>query len=143
MPKPNYSDPDAALMHFRNVAVGQSGFSSWLGIEPVRVWEGEAELILAIRRELTQHHGYAHGAIVGVMADNACAWAASSIGGDVVMGSYTINFLAPAIGSQLRAKAVVVRAGKRQIVATGQVWSENCDQAKLVAIAQATVVPVN
>ena len=39
-----------------------------------------------------------NGAIVGLMADNACAWAGASVVGDVVTGGYTINFLRPALG---------------------------------------------
>lgn len=76
------------------------------------------------------------GAIVGLMADNACAWAAASMGGDVVTGSYTINFFAPVIGTRLRAKVSLVRAGKRQIIAKARVWAESDDGTdKLVAVA--------
>ena len=88
--------PDQSLAYMRRVAIGQSGFSKWLAVEPLKVWQGESELLLTLRDEMTQHHGFAHGAIVGLMADNACAWAAASTVGDVVTGSYTLNFLAPA-----------------------------------------------
>lgn len=126
----------------RNVAVGRSGFSSFLALEPVRCWGGEAEILLALRPDMTQHHGYAHGAIIGVMADNACAWAASSAVGDVVTGSYTINFLAPAKGERLRSKGTVVKAGKRQVVVRADVWAESDGlEPTLVAVAQATIVP--
>jgi len=143
MTERRFETPEQAVAYMKAVAVARSGFSSWLGVEPIKVWEGESELLLVIRPEHTQHHGYAHGAIVGLMADNACAWAAASTAGDVVTGSYTINFLAPAVGQRLRAKGNVVRAGKRQVVANAQVWSENDDQAsKLVAVALATILPV-
>ncbi|WP_305016877.1 hypothetical protein [Mycobacterium tuberculosis] len=32
-----------------------------------KVWQGESELTLTLRPEMTQHHGFAHGAIVGLM----------------------------------------------------------------------------
>jgi len=138
-----FESPEQAVAYMKDVAVARSGFSSWLGVEPLKVWEGESELLLAIRPDMTQHHGFAHGAIVGLMADNACAWAAASVAGDVVTGSYTINFLAPALGSALRAKAKVVRAGKRQVIVQSEVWSEAPDaEAKLVAVATATIMPV-
>lgn len=134
---------EQAVAYMRGVAVKRSGFSSWLGVEPVRVFEGTSELTLDVRPELTQHHGFAHGAIVGLMADNACAWAAASVAGDVVTGSYTINFLAPATGTRLRSKGEVVRAGKRQVIVRAEVWSESDDaEPKLAAVAQATVMPV-
>lgn len=127
----------------REVAVAGSGFSSWLGVEPIRCWEGEAELTLSVRQNLTQHHGFVHGAIIGLMADNACAWAAASVAGDVVTGSYTINFLAPARGVSLRAKGIVLKAGKRQVVVRADVWSEGQGEDRtLVVVAQATIVPV-
>lgn len=130
-----------ALAYMRQRAVEGSGFTRFAGIEPVRVWAGESELTLVLRDDLTQHHGYAHGAIVGLMADNACAWAAASVMGDVVTGSYTIHFLAPAKGARLRAKGQVVKPGKRQTIVRAEVWAES-DMAVLVAIAQAAIIPV-
>jgi uncharacterized protein (TIGR00369 family) len=138
-----FETPEQAVAYMKAVAVKKSGFSNWLDVEPVKIWEGESELTLAIRPEMTQHHGFTHGAIVGLMADNACAWAAASVAGDVVTGSYTINFLAPATGTVLRAKGTVLRAGKRQVIVRADVWSENeSGETKLVAAAQATVMAV-
>ncbi len=137
-----FASNEESVRYMREVAVAGSGFSSWLGVDPVRCWEGEAELTLEVRAELTQHHGFVHGAIVGLMADNACAWAAASVAGDVVTGSYLINFLAPARGTKLRAQGIVVKAGKRQVIVRADVWSEDkSGERTLVAVAQATIVP--
>lgn len=142
MSERRFETPEQAVDYMKAVAVKGSGFTNWLNVEPVKVWEGESELTLEIRADMTQHHGFAHGAVVGLMADNACAWAAASVAGDVVTGSYTINFLAPATGDRLRAKGQVVRAGKRQVVVRAEVWSERGDDAKLAAVATATIMPV-
>ena len=108
-----------------------------------RAAQNSGELTLALRDDLTQHHGFAHGAVVGLMADNACAWAAASVAGDVVTGSYTINFLAPAKGERLRAKGQVVKSGKRQVIVRAEVWAEGREAVPvLAAIATATIVPV-
>jgi uncharacterized protein (TIGR00369 family) len=138
-----FDTPEAALDYMKRVAVQGSGFTRFAGIEPLKVWEGESELTIALRPDLTQHHGFAHGAVVGLMADNACAWAAASVSGDVVTGSYTIHFLAPAKGERLRAKGQVVKRGKRQVIVRAEVWVES-DAAEpvLAAIATATIVPV-
>ncbi|MGB3807896.1 MAG: PaaI family thioesterase [Erythrobacter sp.] len=142
MARPEFKNEEQVLEYMEKIAIGRSGFSSFLALKPVRCWEGEAEILMEVRREMTQHHGFAHGAIVGLMADNACAWAASSAVGDVVTGSYTINFLAPAKGERLRSRGSVVKAGKRQVVVRADVWSESSDSDPvLVAIAQGTVVP--
>jgi uncharacterized protein (TIGR00369 family) len=141
--KRRFDTPEAALDYMKKVAVQGSGFTRFAGIEPLKVWEGESELTIALRDDLTQHHGFAHGAVVGLMADNACAWAAASVAGDVVTGSYTIHFVAPARGERLRAKGQVVKAGKRQVIVRAEVWAEAEGAAPvLAAIATATVVPV-
>lgn len=141
-PVTRFDSPEASIAYMRKVAVARSGFSAWLDVEPVKVWEGESELTLTLRPEMTQHHGFAHGAIVGLMADNACAWAGASVAGDVVTGGYTIDFLRPAKGERLRAKGMVVKAGKRQVVVRADVWAESDGAAPVhVAAAQATIVP--
>lgn len=143
MTSSRFDSPEASIDYMRRIAVGKSGFSNWLQVEPVVCWEGQSELVLELRPDMTQHHGFAHGAIVGLMADNACAWAAASAVGDVVTGSYTINFLAPARGSRLRAMGTVIKAGKRQVIVRSDVWAEGPggQDRKRVAVAQATIVP--
>lgn len=142
MPPALFPTPEAALDYMKKVAVERSGFSSWLGIEPLKVWEGESELTLDLRPDMSQQHGYAHGAIVGLMADNACAWAGASVAGDVETGSYTIAFLSTAEGERLRAKGKVVKTGARQVVVRADVWAETEGEAPVhVAAAQATIVP--
>lgn len=137
-----FANNDDAIRYMKKVAVQGSGFTRFLGIEPLTVWEGVAELVVPVRDDMTQHHGFAHGAIIGAMADNACAWAGSSVLGDVVTGSYSINFLSPARGTHLRAKATVVKAGKRQAVVQAEVWAEAEGQPPvLAAVATATILP--
>jgi len=137
-----FDSPEASLDYMKRVAVKGSGFTNWLAVEPLKVWQGEAELVLDLRAQMTQHHGFAHGAIVGLMADNACAWAGASVVGDVVTGGYTINFLRPAQGERLRAKGVVIKPGKRQVIVRADVWAESADKEPThVATAQATIIP--
>lgn len=144
MPPHAFADNDEAVAYMKRVAVAASGFTNFLGVEPVTCWQGEAELTLDVRPDMTQHHGFAHGAIVGLMADNACAWAASSVAGDVVTGSYSINFLSPATGNRLRATGKVVKAGKRQVIVRADVWSESDGTPPvLAAVAQATIIPLS
>jgi uncharacterized protein (TIGR00369 family) len=142
MARPGFDNEEQVLNYMKRIAVGRSGFSTFLALQPVRCWDGEAEILMDLRPEMTQHHGFAHGAIVGLMADNACAWAASSAVGDVVTSSYTINFLAPAKGERLRSRGSVVKAGKRQVVVRADVWCESESATPvLVAVAQGTIVP--
>ena len=142
MAQSRFDSPEASIEYMKRVAVARSGFSNWLQVEPVTVWKGESELLLEMRPEMTQHHGFAHGGIVGLMADNACAWAGASVLGDVVTGGYTINFLRPAKGERLRAKGQVIKSGKRQAIVRADVFAENPgDDPIHVAVAQATIIP--
>lgn len=142
MSQSRFDSPKDSLDYMRRVAVRGSGFTNWLDVEPLKVWEGESELLLELRPEMTQHHGFAHGAIVGLMADNACAWAGASVAGDVVTGGYSINFLRPALGERLRSKGQVIKPGKRQVVVKADVWAESDGADPVhVATAQATIIP--
>jgi uncharacterized protein (TIGR00369 family) len=143
MSKKEFATNAEAVAYMKEVAVKGSGFSSFLNLEPLRCFQGESEVLLMLRPEMTQHHGFAHGAIVGALADTSCAWAAASVIGDVVTGSYMINFLSPAKGTHLRAKASVVKAGKRQAVVRTEVWLESDGtEPVLAAVATATIIPV-
>lgn len=142
MPHSRFDSPEASIEYMKSVAVARSGFSNWLQVEPIVVWQGESELVLELRAEMTQHHGFAHGGIVGLMADNACAWAGASVLGDVVTGGYTINFLRPAKGECLRAKGLVIKSGKRQAIVRADVFAESSGSDPVhVAAAQATIIP--
>lgn len=141
-PSPRFASNEDAVRYLKKVAVQGSGFTRFLDIEPLTIWDGASELLLSVRDDMTQHHGFAHGAVIGAMADNACAWAGSSVLGDVVTGNYSINFLSPARGTHLRAKGQVVKAGKRQAVVRAEVWAETEGQPSvLAAVATATIIP--
>ncbi len=142
MTNPRFDSPEASLAYMKKVAVKGSGFTNWLDVEPLRVWEGVSELRLKLRPEMTQHHGFAHGAIVGLMADNACAWAGASTVGDVVTGGYSINFLRPAQGEHLYSRGEVIKPGKRQVVVRADVWAQSAGASRVhVATALATIIP--
>jgi uncharacterized protein (TIGR00369 family) len=135
--------PEKALAAFSNRAVGLSRFSSWLEAKPTVYWDGIAELTIPLRDEITQHHGYAHGAIIGAAADNACAWAASSVVGDVVTANYTLHLLQPGLGERLRARGEVVRIGRREVICRSEVFAETLSgerpQSVRIAICTASI----
>jgi hypothetical protein len=94
------------------------------------------------RHMLGIYNNMALGLLVTGLVAFACAWAAASLAGDVVTGSYTISFLAPAKGAGLRAKGIVIKPGRRQVIVRADVWSEDdAGEPTLVAVAQATIVP--
>jgi uncharacterized protein (TIGR00369 family) len=98
--------------------------------------------VIALGPQLTQHHGVVHGAVIGAAADNACAWAAASVAGDVVTATLTLHLVAPAKGERLRAKGQVLKNGKRQLTVRADVFVETSTESRLVATALASIAKV-
>jgi len=118
-------------------------FAQLMGATIREFGDGIAELEIEVRPELMhQHHGFVHGAIVGFMADSACAWAAASLAGDVVTAEYKLNLLAPAKGERLRAQGRVLKAGGRTLVVQADVFALEQGQEKQVAVALASIARV-
>lgn len=74
-----------------------------------------------------------HGGVLGVLVDNACGWAASSVAGPLVTAHYAVHLLAPARGERLRARGRLLRAGRRSAVAAADVYAETGEGQVLVA----------
>ncbi|MEO1487890.1 MAG: hypothetical protein AAFR88_00425 [Pseudomonadota bacterium] len=52
MPNSRFDSPEASLDCMKRVAVKGSGFNNWLAVEPLKVWQGEAELVLDLRADV-------------------------------------------------------------------------------------------
>ena len=117
-------------------------FSRLLGTQLVEFADGDAELRLAIRDDLRQQFGFVHGGVLAYLVDNAVTFAAGTVLGPAVLtGGFTVNHLAPAQGIELRARASVVHATRRQAVCRCDVVAVNEDgEETLCATGQGTVV---
>jgi uncharacterized protein (TIGR00369 family) len=121
-------------------ALASQPFSVWLAAELLSFGEGQTELSVPIRKELTQQNGFVHGGVVSYAADNALAFAGGSIlGPEVVTSEFKINYLRPAIGDALIARGVVVYAGKTQVVCRCEVFASRDRREVLCATAQGTI----
>jgi uncharacterized protein (TIGR00369 family) len=136
------TDSSALRAAFDQV-IAVSPFARWMGTRLAEVEPGRVVLQLTLRDEMRQHHGQAHGAVLGYLADTACSWAAATLVGDVVTAEYKINLLAAARGERLEVVAEVLRAGKRQVVARADVSAIAGEERELVATALATIAVVN
>ena len=117
-------------------------FSRHLGASLESVGPDSAEIAVAVTDELTQQHGFAHGGVISYLADNSMAFAGGlALGGDVLMSEFKINFVRPALGGTLIARARTTAVSKRQAVCQGKVFAVADDGAEtLCAVAQGTVV---
>lgn len=103
---------------------------------------GYIELSLQLTKEHCQHHGFVHGGVLSFMADTSLTFAGGSTLGNVVTSEYKINYLKPAIGQKLVAKATAVSTGRTQAVCECKIYCENDGKEKLVCLAQGTIVKV-
>jgi uncharacterized protein (TIGR00369 family) len=115
-------------------------FSSLLGTKLIAFGEGHAELCIPIRDNLKQQHGFVHGGVISYAADNALTFAGgNALGAGVVTSEFKINYLRPAMGDCLVARAHVMHAGKNQAVCRCDVFCVDGQEERLCAISQGTI----
>jgi len=116
-------------------------FSVLVGADLTAFAPGQAELTISITPQLRQQHGFVHGGVISYAADNALTFAGGSVLGPAILTSeYKINYLRPAMGSVLIARATVTYAGRTQAVCRCDVFSVDDGKENLCAVAQGTIV---
>ena len=82
---------------------------------------------------------------VSAIADSAAGYAALTLmatGVGVLTTEFKINFLAPAAGDRIVARARVIKAGRTLTVAQSEVYAEQAGQEKLIALLTATLMAI-
>ncbi|MFF5971139.1 PaaI family thioesterase [Streptomyces sp. NPDC012769] len=133
------TDPAVALA--RKILDSQP-FSRLIGARITAFGDGAATLEVDIREEHQQQNGFVHGGVLSYAADNALTFAGgAALGPAVLTGGFTIQYLRPAVGAVLRARASVVHAGRRQAVVRCDLLTVDAEGAEtLCAVAQGTVM---
>ena len=121
-----------------------AAFNRWAGFEVTRAAAGEAEVRMAWREEdRGQYAGFLHAGLIGAMLDTACGFAAATVAGRVLASHFSVNCLSPALGRAFIARGKVVKAGRKQVFATAELYGQGeGDSLKLVATGSAILVPV-
>ncbi|WP_432260157.1 PaaI family thioesterase [Cupriavidus sp. TMH.W2] len=122
-----------------NVLIG-SPVARALGVRLASLAADHVELEMPFLPTNVTHGSIVHGGVIATLIDIAgAAAAASGASADEVKGgatsSLSIQYLAPAQGAALRAVAMVVRRGRRQVVTDVSVYAEAPDEDVLVAKA--------
>lgn len=116
-------------------------FSVMIGTEVVAYGDGMVELRLPIIDSVKQQHGFVHGGVIAYLADNALTMAAGlSMGGGVLTAEMKINYLKPAVGDMLIARAWTISHGRSQGVSRCDILAEQGGTERLCAAAQGTVM---
>ncbi|MEV0225379.1 PaaI family thioesterase [Streptomyces sp. NPDC050704] len=135
--------PADPALTFAQKALDSQPFSRLLGARVTAFGDGRATLELDIREDLHQQNGYLHGGVVSYAADNALTFAAgTALGPAVLTAGFSIQYIRPATGRTLVARAEVVHAGRRQAVVRCDLLTVTEDGTEtLSAVAQGTVLP--
>ena len=132
---------DQLLERYRGLSATAS-FNEWAGVQVVRMAEGECELSMRWRAlDMGQYGGFLHAGLIAALLDTACGFAASTKSWSVLTSQFSVNCLAPAIGDEFRAIGRVVKAGRKQIFSSGELFAIRDHSSKLVATATAVLVP--
>ncbi len=123
-------------------ALASVPYAKLLGLEVEKVAMGTATLVLPVRKELTQNHGVVHGGAVASLIDSATAFAIIPLLSPkekVTTVDLTISYLRPVTSGQMKAVAKVIRAGRRLIAVSAEVF--NSDET-LTATALSTYIRI-
>ncbi len=119
-----------------------TGFTRAAGVRVAFADTGEVHLSLERKPELLQFNGFFHGGVISGLADHAAGAAATTSlppGRIAVTVDLHINFLGPADGTSIVARAKAVRSGGTICVATVEVTTEKDGTETLCAIATSTL----
>ena len=136
----------AAMWQRIEDSLKRQGMMIHLQARLLRVEHGLVEIALPYSEKVTQQRIGFHGGAMGALADIAGGYAGLTVldeGMDVTTVEYKINFLAAFQSGELRATGKVVRAGRRIIVTTAEIFHVD-DQGKhsACAVMQQTLVPI-
>ena len=131
--------PEGLLAMGREVLAIQP-FSVLIGAELQALSPGQCELQVPLNPSLLQQNGFAHGGVVSYAADNALTYAGgTALQVPVVTAEFKINYVRPALGERLIARAYAVHTSRTQAVCRCDVFVLKNGQEKLCAIAQGTI----
>ncbi len=114
--------------------------STLIGAELHALTPGYCELHVPVTEKNFQQNGFVHGGVVSYAADNALTFAGgTALGVPVVTSEFKINYVRPAVGERLIARAQAVYAGQSQAVCRCDVFTVMNGEDKLCAVAQGTI----
>ncbi|MEQ8234550.1 MAG: PaaI family thioesterase [Gammaproteobacteria bacterium] len=140
--EPRHADY-AARVHESLAA--QPLMSVLLGAAATLIEPGRVEIALPVRADFLQPHGNVHGVVASALADSAAGYAAQTLvdtAADIVTVEYKINFLAPGVGTRIRASGQVLRAGRTLFVCAADVYAEDGTRCTPFAHMVATMMAV-
>lgn len=129
------------LQRFAQQVFAAQPFTQYIGARLESTGPGSAVLTIEVADHLLQQHGFVHGGVLSYLADNAITFAGGlAMKGNALTSEFKINYVRPARGTRLVARAEARNAGKRQAVCQCEIFVICEGEEKLCALAQGTVV---
>lgn len=127
-------------------ALDSQGLFQHMGAAVDEIAPGKVVMSLTKSPQLLQQYGFFHGGAVAFLVDNATTAAAGTLL-DIktqacLTAEYKLNMISPATGERLSCTADVIKPGKRLTVVEAKVHSHSGADAKLVAVALATIATI-
>lgn len=123
-------------------AFGQVPFARLLGLEMGAIERGTATFYLPVSNNLKQNKGLVHGGAIAALIDTAAAFAAVTLlepEQSTTTIDLTVHYLRPLTDGRAEARARVLRAGRRLLVISVEVFDET---ENLVATAVTTYLRI-
>ena len=135
--------------HFDEARVRRSfanqPFMQTLRADLVAVAPGSVAISMPLWDGIRQQHGFAHGGVVGSLADSACGFAALSVAAPetgVLTTEFKCNFLSPAVGESLLARGTIIKAGRTLTLTEARIYALAEGKERLCAHMTATIMTV-
>lgn len=117
-------------------------FAKMIGMRLVEMRPNEAVIEIEMRDQLRQPHGLLHGGVTATLVDTAMAFAVITCLAEDEKAStvdLSVHYLRPHTEGKISCAAKVVKAGKRLLTVSAEVFNE---QGKLIATALSTYTKV-
>jgi acyl-CoA thioesterase len=120
----------------------RNAFARLIGMKLVDLQPSAATVQIEMRDELRQPHGILHGGVTATLVDTAMAYAVITCLSETEKAStvdLTVHYLRPHSEGAFACTAKVVRAGRKVLTVSAEVFNE---QGKLFATAISTYIKV-
>ena len=128
------------------MVTSRPGYTSSVGTRVLFAEPGCVHLALDKRPDLLQFSGFFHGGVIAGLADHAAGGAVTTAlptGHIAVTVDLHINFLSPADGQSIIAKAKAIQVGKTVSVANVEVMNQGDGEERLCAFCTVTLRTVD
>ena len=138
------ASPPIDWLTLGRAVLAEQPFSVLIGAELAAASPGLCELHVPITESIKQQNGFVHGGVVSYAADNALTYAGgTALGVPTVTSEFKINYVRPAVGERLIARARAEHVGRTQAVCRCEVFVVNAGEEILCALAQGTIAALS